>query len=325
MVTDVKFIPHRRIGYVGYKSPEDATRAVKYHNKSFIRMSRIGVELARSIEEQSTFKTRLNSTNASKTRYGDSKGDLHTEASVDRSKKRKRETVPEDGGKAKLQEFLDVMQAPSKSKTWDNQDATTTQIAAEPTLSAARKGEAKTRYDEEYEPIPKKTKSERKKTPKEENISELLQAEAVVHLQDETTHTAEQSSEVLRQKPSDNVKPASDADWLRSRTSRLLGLIDDDDAIGQNMMSDKGEAHRAASPPNPEHLDTETEFDASAQANEGSNNVDGISLVSPPDSGEEGAISTGRLFVRNLAYTATEEELRQHFERGAYGTIEEVS
>ncbi len=48
-ITDAKFIPHRRIGYVGYKNPEEAAKAVKYHHKSFIRMSRIGVELARSV------------------------------------------------------------------------------------------------------------------------------------------------------------------------------------------------------------------------------------------------------------------------------------
>jgi multiple RNA-binding domain-containing protein 1 len=48
-VTDAKLIPHRRIGYVGYKTPEEAQKAVKYFNKSFIRMSKIGVELARPV------------------------------------------------------------------------------------------------------------------------------------------------------------------------------------------------------------------------------------------------------------------------------------
>jgi multiple RNA-binding domain-containing protein 1 len=47
--SDTRLIPHRRIGYVGYKSPEDAAKAVKYFNKSFIRMSKIGVELARPV------------------------------------------------------------------------------------------------------------------------------------------------------------------------------------------------------------------------------------------------------------------------------------
>jgi multiple RNA-binding domain-containing protein 1 len=48
-ITDAKLIPHRRIGYVGYKTPEDAARAVKYFNRSFIRMSKIGVEIARPV------------------------------------------------------------------------------------------------------------------------------------------------------------------------------------------------------------------------------------------------------------------------------------
>jgi RNA recognition motif-containing protein len=48
-VTDVKLIPHRRIGFVGYKSHDDALRAVKYFNKTFIRMSRIAVDLAKPV------------------------------------------------------------------------------------------------------------------------------------------------------------------------------------------------------------------------------------------------------------------------------------
>jgi multiple RNA-binding domain-containing protein 1 len=48
-VTDAKLLRHRRIGYVGYKTPEQAASAVKYFNKSFIRMSKISVELARTV------------------------------------------------------------------------------------------------------------------------------------------------------------------------------------------------------------------------------------------------------------------------------------
>lgn len=48
-ITDAKLITHRRIGYVGYKTPEDASKAIKYFNKSFIRMSKIGVEIARPV------------------------------------------------------------------------------------------------------------------------------------------------------------------------------------------------------------------------------------------------------------------------------------
>jgi multiple RNA-binding domain-containing protein 1 len=48
-ITDARLIPRRRIGYIGYKTPEDAAKAVNYFNKSFIRLSRIFVELARPV------------------------------------------------------------------------------------------------------------------------------------------------------------------------------------------------------------------------------------------------------------------------------------
>lgn len=48
-VTDAKLIPNRRIGYIGYKTSEDAAQAVKYFNRSFIRMSKINVEIARPV------------------------------------------------------------------------------------------------------------------------------------------------------------------------------------------------------------------------------------------------------------------------------------
>lgn len=48
-ITDVKLIPQRRIGYVGYKTPDDASKAIKYFNKSYIRMSKIAVEAAKPV------------------------------------------------------------------------------------------------------------------------------------------------------------------------------------------------------------------------------------------------------------------------------------
>lgn len=55
--TDIKLIPRRRIGYVGYRSGEEAAKAVKYFNRSFIRMSKIGVELARPVSDAPCSRT----------------------------------------------------------------------------------------------------------------------------------------------------------------------------------------------------------------------------------------------------------------------------
>lgn len=48
-VTDVKLMADRRIGFVGYKTAEDAAQAVRYFNRSYIRMSKIAVEAARPV------------------------------------------------------------------------------------------------------------------------------------------------------------------------------------------------------------------------------------------------------------------------------------
>ena len=48
-ITDLKLLPKRGIGFVGYKSPEDASKAVKYFNRTFMRLSKLSVELARPV------------------------------------------------------------------------------------------------------------------------------------------------------------------------------------------------------------------------------------------------------------------------------------
>ena len=48
-VTDIRLIPKRHVGFVGFKTAQDAAKAIKYFNRSFIRMSRIEVEAAKPV------------------------------------------------------------------------------------------------------------------------------------------------------------------------------------------------------------------------------------------------------------------------------------
>lgn len=48
-VTDAHIIPHRRIGFVGFKDAGIAKQAVDYFNKTYIRMSKISVDIARPV------------------------------------------------------------------------------------------------------------------------------------------------------------------------------------------------------------------------------------------------------------------------------------
>lgn len=333
-ITDAKFIPHRRIGYVGYKSPDDASKAVKYHNKTFIRMSRIGVELARSVEEQSALRAANNFANDGKTQYREETGKASNDAMFD-GKKRKREALSENEGKAKLQEFLEVMQPPSKSKLWENQDATISNAATGSNEIVVKEVESGKQSHGEYEPVPKKRKSERRPVRTEEAI-ETPQKHKVASDVKKTVPGVQKVSKDDRQEPAYEIAAAdetpaadtpaaSDADWLRSRTSRLLGLVDDEGAFTHTNALENEEILKDFVSPSRKHVEDAGRSDASVQTDEEINNEDPSARAPQAEITDNTALDNGRLFVRNLTYSTTENDLRRHFESGNYGTIEEVS
>lgn len=48
-VTDAHVLPKRRIGFVGFKSHEVAQQAVSYFNKTYMKMSKISVDIAKPV------------------------------------------------------------------------------------------------------------------------------------------------------------------------------------------------------------------------------------------------------------------------------------
>src|ERR1700733_2322320 len=49
-VTDAVVVPNRRIGFVGFRNYTLAKNAVKYFDKSYIRMSKISVDVAKPVD-----------------------------------------------------------------------------------------------------------------------------------------------------------------------------------------------------------------------------------------------------------------------------------
>ena len=315
-ITDAKFIPHRRIGYVGYKTPEDAAKAVKYYNRSFIRMSKVGVELARSIEDQYALGQGTHSANSTKRERADIPEPGPTNTNGDVKNKRKREVLAEDGSKPRLQEFLEVMQPPSKSKIWENQDTPISLVSAQPIPKADNTVTPEAQSDDIYEHVPKKRKKERKI-----EGGNMVPADppAPVNGAGVDVKTVPSDHDLFQEttlEPLKKSSAASDADWLRSRTSRLLGLVDDDD-VQPTALPEDAATEKTGLSEVPELVTEGSLSDASLQTDE-EIEVEGAIF-------ENEAAGNGRLFVRNLTYTTTEEDLRRHFEDGGHGTIEEVS
>lgn len=239
------------------------------------------------------------------------------------SKKRKREEGP-DKSDTKLQEYLRVMRSGRESIVADE----TAPDFDSPLAPTGGVGVADGESDDEYVEVP----SRREKQRKVDHPTESGQVES----QASSTRDPSSRSNVPPARPdsmvaesteppqADETQPtvateATDDDWLRSRTNRLLDLVDPDDlpgtAVGDQTGGPVGEV---------------VGNDNDNLHSQGDGN-DGVKNITPQeDSGKQDmgssvdAISrTSRLFVRNLAYSATEDEIREAFDK--FGDLQEVS
>ncbi|KND91264.1 Multiple RNA-binding domain-containing protein 1 [Tolypocladium ophioglossoides CBS 100239] len=306
-VTDVKLIAQRRIGYVGFKSPDDASKAVKYFNRSYIRMSRISVEPAKAISDPTLTK----GYNAPRSAGAPAGGPRLIADEEVNPKKRKREAP--DRSDPKLREFLQVMKVGREGVIADESHLDSAGDHFESGEAVVPEGES----DDEYEKIPTRNEKLRR-------IGSPTNHDRVAHPappRDGKAHDvvpaadAEGPAEAIYPATDDNKAPATEAtddDWLRSRTSRLLDLVDPDDMTPR---PEDGFAKR----------DTENDRDASHSSNEMTYDVaeDAAATNEVARGDAVDAISrTSRLFIRNLPYSATEEDLRDTFEK--FGTLQEV-
>lgn len=241
------------------------------------------------------------------------------------SLKRKREDGPVPERDPKLQEYLGVMQPASKSRAWANeglgqvkpgqQDAAGADTVQSGVVSRAKS-------DEDDQEASRKKKNHRKDAvqaaPTQIEMTPVPLASELVqsHPATEATPPVEDSQ----------LPPATDDDWLRSRTSRLLGLVDDDAQIASKDIDDGQEAREGEASGNHEERPRSRSVDVAVQTDVDALQPNDVDADANPgthtaDSTEQ---ATNRLFVRNLPYTATGNDLRQHFERLDHGTIEEV-
>lgn len=115
----------------------------------------------------------------------------------------------------------------------------------------------------------------------------------------------------------------TDDDWLRSRTSRLLGLVDDDDtALEENSLPERL-SHSKASGNAQTHTSLETSDTGLQAEGDPVQQTDTMATPKAQITNSTAAV-IDRLFVRNLPYTVTDQELRDHFEQAGGGQVEEV-
>lgn len=311
-VTDIKLFPKRRIGYVGFKTPQDAAKAVKYFNKSYIRMSRIAVEIARPISDPSlpTARRANHGPVAKQLPTPEPEAKVAKEKADDNSKKRKRDELSESD--PKLNEYLDVMRQGQTSSS--KLEGIRGQTIEEKDLAVPVIPVEEAESDDEYEQIParkpKRQKEEGDIAIPAEPLPEALAAVAPQLVAEDALKTSQIA---------DAMADATDDDWMRSRTNRLLDLIDPDDPAAFASVTAPRPAQQpvvATKPSQSEDVDMQDSPPEAAAPREPA--VDGADEGDPIQQIRR----TSRLYVRNLPFKVTEAELTSHFEK--YGRLEEV-
>lgn len=243
------------------------------------------------------------------------------------SHKRKRDSNPEQENDSKLQEYLEVMQPSSKSRMWANEDLLDPKpdqqgILVEDRYKEGVVAQPNVEADLEYQEVPRKRKARSQENPKHAlpSPTEAVPSETI------PGDPIPASSADAETRMDAGEPAATDDDWLRSRTSRLLGLIDDDneDLPTHQAPVSAVEARQSEAPGVDRKGFGLPSLSASARSDSGNVQDAKSEALLPNAEGEATTITAGRLFIRNLPYTATEDDLQQFFGSGGNGHFEEV-
>ncbi|OOF97264.1 hypothetical protein ASPCADRAFT_165900 [Aspergillus carbonarius ITEM 5010] len=302
-VTDAHVLPKRRIGFVGFKSHEAAQQAVSYFNKTYMKMSKISVDIAKPIDAEPTRKAG---------KHDRPSANDATEASLKR--KRDGRDAPQD---ARLQEYLSVMQHSSKTKTWANDDDVPKPL---------EKDSPPEQPAEEEEQPQELTYAQRKKAKLGDDYDQSREthtADRQDHVSPEpmvVDHTEEGNTDSPAEQDDavaeTEEQPVTDADWLRSKTSRLLGLLDEEEQAELETTQQKDTV--------PAEVVEDEEADSREAQIVAPASTDAGKTVKEPevDTNIENIRLSARLFVRNLAYDTSESDLQPLF--APFGRIEEI-
>ncbi|KAF2321255.1 hypothetical protein GH714_037378 [Hevea brasiliensis] len=310
-ITDAKLMrakdgKSRQFAFIGFRTEHEAEEAIKYFNKSFLDTSRITCELAHKVGDPNIPRpwSRYSREKKQEVTEGGNKVDGSRNSNIKGAQvERKINKKEREKDDPQLEEFLQVMQPRVKSKLW-----------ADDTLIAPAS-------DQNFGVNEKETQAERKSRKKEVPVD--------TELNKIYSHEAKKSQNLAR----DEV--ISDMDYFKSRVkkewsdseSESSENVDDDkddndtenDSLKESLQSkevkniDQNEQHdiRGLAPV---EVEEEAPFAGS--------DSEVLDPENPSIGSREEYLETGRLFVRNLPYTATEDELEEHFSK--FGNLTQV-
>jgi len=314
-VTDVKVITSkdgksRKFAFVGFRTELQATEAQKHFNNTFIGMSKISVEMAKKFNDQSLkdLKQKFAEKKSKGSKKDASDDEAEEQARKETIDKSKDSLVAVDttsvAGRKKA-EFLEMMKSRKNTNKWANDD-----VAGSAAPEAAQ------------EPVPVSRS-------RANNTNDNSDSEDSADSDSDSDNSV---NDIVKGGPPPGTRPVSDLDYLRSKIKRQRS---DSDSDSDSSSGSEGEDEKAGEKEeSDEELGTDSENEAESSSKKPSkhitekpnkDNKDNSAEEAPQRHEmelEDGEEDTGRLFVKNLPFSCTEEEFSSLF--AAFGPISEI-
>lgn len=304
LITDVKILKDRdgqsrRFAFIGYRSEEDAFDAVNYFDGSFINTSKIEVAMAKSFADPRVPKSMREQRREALKRLREKEERLLEDKQTKKLKtmhdKKKGHSIDAEVEKdQKLKEFIETMKPTSQVASWETPGLTgqnTEQESGAPGNSLlaqalALKEAEENKSDEEYVDFKKDDKIVEEPEEQMAGLGDFEEQQDLVN--DEKTDELAKDETV------------SDLDWFKQRRVRIR------DGEQEPVKQD----------------DKKPVEENEAQEEEVVQEVIQEENKTDEDKAMEQICRTGRLFLRNILYSSTEQDFRQLF--SPYGELEEV-
>jgi len=311
-VTDVRVMrtengKSRRFAFIGFRNEQQANVALQYFNNTFLDSARITVETAKKLNEVDMKSARSKHT---KKKLGQNENEIKSykidEEIKPKSKKTTVNNVMDPTNMSQQQkEFLEIMKPRRLTKFWTNDESLPTVELPDSNLtkSKTRKGD---------------TSNEGVDNDDSDSDSDINDTNfySDIHNNDDNDDSDNDDNDVNDN--SENIKKTdkseiSNLDFLRSKVTSKWSddENDDNDNNDNDDVDDRGYEDGDA-----------ISVDKEVKVNEKGPNDNG-DLGEPMDEDEPEVITdSGRLFIRNLPFSCTEEELNVLF--SSYGPITET-
>lgn len=326
-ITDVKILKNRagesrRFAFVGFRSEEDAFDAVNYFDQSFIHTCKIEVTMAKSFADPRVPQPMREKRREALKRLREREDQLLEEKTAKKLQKQKRDSSKpgidaEIKSNKQLQEFIDTMKPSSQVASWDNlggavKSAPSNQLAVQADAPQGNSllAQALAMKSEDKEP-------QGFRAQENESDDEYTTLDGQKGQGDDPDTEKEQMVKLdnFNEPAGENIaqdQEVSDFDWLKQRRTRIKEQ--QENSVGAGTA--------------PEKPTETTQVDEPTETPPAEDKEPEQSPAEPPmDTSEEEKFiqkirTTGRLFLRNILYTATEEDFKGLL--APFGELEEV-